>query len=219
MKPSGLSRGRGIKCFDTLSEILQQFKHGLNQFVVQKYIENSLIILNRKFDIRQWVLVSSFNPLTIWIYEEPYMRFGAEDFDLNNIKNLFSHLTNNAIACKSNKFDNSNIPENMWYIGNFRNYLNETYGKDIYTEVIRPKMKDIIIYSLESVQDVIKNRKNTHEIYGYDLMVDNNFDVWLIEINASPCMEYSTVKILINTLGNNKKISSTCNGGFFKSFD
>jgi len=197
MKPSGLSRGRGIKCLDTLSEIFKQFKHGLNQFVVQKYIENSLIIHNRKFDIRQWVLVSSFNPLTIWIYEEPYMRFGAEDFDLNNIKNLFSHLTNNAIACKSNKFDNSTIPENMWYIGDFRNYLNETYERDIYTEVIRPKMKDIIIYSLESVQDVIKNRKNSHEIYGYDLMVDSNFDVWLIEINASPCMEYSTVKIYL----------------------
>jgi hypothetical protein len=48
LKPSGLSRGRGIKCVDTLSEIFKQVKHGLNQFVVQKYIENSLIILNRK---------------------------------------------------------------------------------------------------------------------------------------------------------------------------
>lgn len=48
MKPSGLSRGRGIKCVDSLSDIFKQVKHGLNQFVVQKYIENSLIILNRK---------------------------------------------------------------------------------------------------------------------------------------------------------------------------
>ena len=48
MKPSGLSRGRGIKCVDSLSDIYRQVKHGLNQFVVQKYIENSLIILNRK---------------------------------------------------------------------------------------------------------------------------------------------------------------------------
>jgi tubulin monoglycylase TTLL3/8 len=81
----------------------------------------------------------------------------------------------------------------MWNIGNFKNYLSETYERDVYTLNLLPKIKDIVIHSLESVQDVIKSRKNTHEIFGYDLMVDTNFNVWLIEINASPCMEYSTV--------------------------
>jgi len=84
----------------------------------------------------------------------------------------------------------------MWKVGNFKNYLNKTYERDIYTLNLLPKIKDIVIYSLESVQDVIKSRKNTHEIFGYDLMVDTNFNVWLIEINSSPCMEYSTVIIL-----------------------
>jgi tubulin monoglycylase TTLL3/8 len=45
---------------------------------------------------------------------------------------------------------------------------------------------------MESVQDSIINRKNTHEVFGYDLMVDTDLNVWLIEINSSPCMEYST---------------------------
>jgi tubulin monoglycylase TTLL3/8 len=48
IKPSGLSRGRGIKCVDNLSAILIQIKSGSNQFVIQKYIENPLIIMNRK---------------------------------------------------------------------------------------------------------------------------------------------------------------------------
>lgn len=47
--------------------------------------------------------------------------------------------------------------------------------------------------SLKSVQDNIENRKNSIEMYGYDFMVDDLYNTWLIEINSSPCMEYSTV--------------------------
>ena len=31
-----------------------------------------------------------------------------------------------------------------------------------------------------------------HEIFGYDFMVDTSYNVWLIEINSSPSMEYSS---------------------------
>lgn len=48
IKPSGLSRGRGIKCADDLDEILNQVKSGANQFIIQKYIENPLIVNKRK---------------------------------------------------------------------------------------------------------------------------------------------------------------------------
>jgi tubulin monoglycylase TTLL3/8 len=51
----------------------------------------------------------------------------------------------------------------------------------------------LIQNSLESVQDIITNRKNSFEIYGYDVMVDNDLNPWLIEINSSPSMDYSTV--------------------------
>ena len=93
LKPSGLSRGRGITCMNSFNEILQFLKTNSNQYIAQKYIENPLIILGRKFDIRQWVLVTDLDPLTIWMYDTPYLRFGAEDYKLEEFSNLWNGHT------------------------------------------------------------------------------------------------------------------------------
>lgn len=69
LKPAGKSRGRGIRCFNDLDRILEYSTGEEAQWVAQKYIENPLLILRRKFDIRQWVLVTAWNPLTVWIYD------------------------------------------------------------------------------------------------------------------------------------------------------
>jgi hypothetical protein len=53
-------------------------------------------------------------------------------------------------------------------------------------------MKDIVIWSLQCVQDRIEHRKNSCELYGYDFMLDDRFQPWLIEVNSSPACDYST---------------------------
>jgi hypothetical protein len=60
MKPVGSSRGRGISLISAVDEIA----HG-EQVVIQKYVARPLLIDGFKFDLRLYVLVTSFNPLEV----------------------------------------------------------------------------------------------------------------------------------------------------------
>lgn len=91
--------------------------------------------MKRKFDIRQWVLITDFNPLTIWIYEECYLRFSAIDYDPKQVSNKFIHLTNNSIGAYYKDFDKSHIKGNMFFQDDFRNYLKDLEGYDVFEEV------------------------------------------------------------------------------------
>ena len=67
--------------------------------------------------------MTNFNPLTIYIYDQPYVRFSAENYNPENVNNLYSHLTNNSIAKNSKNFDNSEIEGNMWEIKDFKEHI------------------------------------------------------------------------------------------------
>ena len=53
-------------------------------------------------------------------------------------------------------------------------------------------MKNAIICSFDSGRHEIVYRENCFELYGYDFMIDNELNIFLIEINSSPAMDYST---------------------------
>ena len=190
VKPGGLSRGRGVHCIDQLNDILSNVKP-CNQTIIQKYIENPLVINGRKFDIRQWVLVTDLNPLTIWLFETPYVRFGAENYHIDDFKNVFSQLTGNSIAKHSEKFNTGEIEGDMWENEQFKEYLKKQYGGDPWIE-IQKKIEKVVILSLESAKHKLFNRKNNFEVFGFDIMLDDKLNVYLIEINASPDWTYST---------------------------
>jgi tubulin monoglycylase TTLL3/8 len=194
VKPAGLSRGRGIEVFASLVEILDNC-HREGQWVAQKYMENPMIIHGRKFDIRQWVLVTSWNPLTIWFWNKPYIRFPAAEYDPKNLSDRFVHLTNNSVA-KYAKNCQEMGEGNMWDTETFADYLQQEYGNDVWEEGgLRKRMQQVVKYTLEAVQDMFdENNKNATwtELYGFDLMLDDKCNPWLLEVNSSPTMEFST---------------------------
>jgi hypothetical protein len=73
--------------------------------VISKYIPNPYLINGLKFDMRIYVLVTCFEPLKIYVYEEGLARFASEQYSAStSTTNKFMHLTNYSINKKSEKF-------------------------------------------------------------------------------------------------------------------
>ena len=55
-------------------------------------------------------------------------------------------------------------------------------------------MKDIVSFTMQSVSKKInlEERKYCFEIFGFDFIIDLDFNIWLIEVNTNPCIELSS---------------------------
>jgi tubulin polyglutamylase TTLL5 len=98
-KPAASSQGKGIYITDDIHDIDQD-----ESCIVSRYIHNPLLINSHKFDLRLYVLVTSFEPLKIYIYKEGLTRFASEPYSSGHKFNAYSHLTNYSINKKNANF-------------------------------------------------------------------------------------------------------------------
>lgn len=108
MKPNDKARGIGIFIINKLQQIKKwsreknaQFSYANNKdtYVVSRYIDRPLLIGGKKFDLRLYVLVTSWKPLVAYRYEQGFCRFCAVKYSSNvdDLDNNFMHLTNVSI--------------------------------------------------------------------------------------------------------------------------
>ncbi|XP_049876528.1 tubulin glycylase 3A-like [Pectinophora gossypiella] len=196
IKPGNKCRGRGIQLMNNIKDIigLINIPAQKTRYVVQKYIENPLVIYNTKFDIRQWFLVTNCQPLTIWVYKDSYLRFSSQIFSLSNYHESV-HLTNNAVQSKyknNGQRDKALPDENMWDCHTFKAYLKQIGKYEMWDAKIYPGIKQCLIGAMLACQDSMDKRQNSFELYGADFMLTSDFTPWLIEINSSPDLAPTT---------------------------
>jgi len=197
MKPICKSQGKGIFLFRDLKEISDWKKGGKEKknpeevevYIVQRYIERPLLVGGKKFDMRIYVLVTSYVPLRAYVYREGFVRFSNTRFTTERIEDSYVHLTNVAIQKKAPDYNPDRGAK--WPLTSLRRYLNQSRGSEA-TEAAFKRVNDVFWYSLQAVQDKIINDKHCFELYGYDVLFDVDLRCWLIEVNASPSLSASS---------------------------
>jgi len=80
----------------------------------------------------------------------------------------------------------------MWSVETMVEYLNKFGDGTELWEKIRRQIMHISQLCMHSVQDVVENKGGCFEWFGLDFMVDEKFNVWILECNISPDMSRGT---------------------------
>ena len=171
--------------------------YNCTKIVIQKYIENPLLYKGRKCDMRIWVLLT--HQMKVFLFKEGHLKTCSVEYDLNS-KNAFTHITNYSFQkynTNFQKFEKGN--EVPFY--EFQNFIDKEYPEKNFKlkkDLIK-KVKEIISLTMRSGKDKINKNGRSHqfEIFGYDFMLDSDFNVFLIEINTNPGLEISSPWIQI----------------------
>jgi tubulin polyglutamylase TTLL4 len=148
--------------------------------VVQCYIERPLLIDRRKFDVRLYVLVPSIAPVRVYLHLLGLVRFATHDYG-DDIADLCSHLTNVSINRASDAFEKWPL-RRLW----------ELHPIDR----LWPQFERIAIMAVlggatrirQHHQRIIAHRHTSFELFGMDVLVDDNLHCWLLEVNVSPSL-------------------------------
>ncbi|KAL1778848.1 tubulin polyglutamylase TTLL6 [Sigmodon hispidus] len=191
-KPDSGCQGRGIFITRTVKEI----KPG-EDMICQLYISKPFIIDGFKFDLRVYVLVTSCDPLRVFVYNEGLARFATTSYShpcTDNLDEICMHLTNYSINKHSSNFIQDAHSGSKRKLSTFNSYM-KTHGYDV--EQIWRAIEDVIIKTLISAHPVIKHNYHTcfpshtinsacFEILGFDILLDRKLKPWLLEVNHSP---------------------------------
>jgi len=197
VKPVASSCGKGISLVMGTTPTIPK---GHKSLLVQKYIPNPHLICGRKFDLRMYAVVTSFHPLRLYVFDEGLVRFAAMQYPGSAAKldNIHMHLTNYSVN-KTVEIEKVDGIEIKWDLTDFRSWLakNHSDAEGVWQAMIS-QVNDIVVKTFISIEDdVLKqckklckdpNGRGCFEIFGLDLLMDDQYKMYLIEVNIMPSL-------------------------------
>ncbi|XP_041370172.1 tubulin polyglutamylase ttll6-like isoform X1 [Gigantopelta aegis] len=192
LKPESGCQGRGIWVTKNPREI-KPHEH----MICQVYVTKPFLIDGFKFDLRIYVLITSCDPLRIFVFKDGLARFATTKYyepTHNNTDNVYMHLTNYAINKHSSDFVRDDEAGSKRRITTVNKYLQD---KGFNVEKMWSDIDDVIVKTCISAHSVLKHNYRTcfpnhvkgsacFEILGIDILLDKKMRPYILEVNHSP---------------------------------
>jgi hypothetical protein len=249
LKPALGLQGKDIFISNKPDKVIEyiQKKSQYSEWVLSQYIDNPFLLkikgksssgavfndtIGRKVHIRIYVLLTLIDNVPhIYLYKDNLIFSAVCEYRKRNLRYRYSNLTNLHLGSiyynKKLNIDGSLAYKDL--SSPLKETLAEVFGPKFYNQVVFPQIKNMLIVILENSKKYLKYEKihqhtrGTFHRMAIDIMPDDNFKLYLLEINAHAGMnapEYHWnglrryAKSLLNKTSdfiNNKKIK---NDGF-----
>lgn len=218
LKPYAGACGRGIRLISKAADsVVPKDK----KVIAQRYIRHPFLIEGTKFDLRIYALVTSFDPLRVYLFHDGLARFATAKYSINPslLKNRFMHLTNYSVNKKNEEFMKNEDADDdgagsKWSLQALMRYFAQN-GID--GEQVMGSIKDVVIKTVIACETEVnsmmgryaRNRQRSStcgspcfELFGFDILLDKHLKAWLLEVNVLPSLSSSSPmdKKIKNTL-------------------
>ncbi|KAJ7393525.1 protein-glycine ligase, elongating [Desmophyllum pertusum] len=218
-KPTGMNQGKGIYLVNSREQLTEKLNiNGGDDAnsrrsqvrppqgrVIQRYVMNPLLLNGCKFDIRTYMLIASTTPYIVF-YHPGYVRMSCVPYTpyTQDATGLHAHLTNQYVQ-KKHPMYSSMKEDTVWSFERLQSYIDEKYAKDkelpanwVYTTFTK-RMHQIMTTCFHSVRQKLHRRTGTFDLLGFDFLIDEDFKVWLLEVNINPAL-HTNCQVLMDLL-------------------
>ena len=204
------SPGRGIQLFSSTQELTTflQSHRKIADGVIQEYLERPLLIHNKKFDIRIYMLLARTQPFLSFWSPKGYCRICVGDYVPNDFSDYSIHLTNQAQQKKLGSQYKSTKEETTWTLERLESYLIHIgrVEQGWLKRCLLPRMKQICLVQSRILRREVTPVVGSFELYGCDFILneatpgtphdsgnlDPSHNIYLLEMNSNPAIVVDT---------------------------
>lgn len=203
--------GAGVNIMSA-NEVLVNANNKDVSFVVQKYITDSLLIEQRKFDVRWWAVIMRNGPTKLkgFMFHDGYAKvacFGGS-YDAHNVKNKCAHVTNSVVQreCASRNQQHKQQQANVCHNDHPRNVRNDAFQHAIAPvngHTLFEGAKHVLEQALRTAAWRLNLQAqysgavcNTFQLLAIDVIYERDtVRPWLLEINLNGYLQSGLLKV------------------------
>ncbi|XP_059545041.1 tubulin polyglutamylase TTLL7 isoform X3 [Myotis daubentonii] len=196
VKPANGAMGHGISLIRNGDKLPSQ-----DHLIVQEYIDKPFLMEGYKFDLRIYILVTSCDPLKIFLYHDGLVRMGTEKYippNESNLTQLYMHLTNYSVNKHNERFErdeteNKGSKRSIKWFTEFLQANQHDVAK-FWSDISELVVKTLIVaephvlhaYRMCRPGQPPGSESVCFEVLGFDILLDRKLKPWLLEINRAP---------------------------------